>query len=454
VATEGAEASAGADQTGPSAVKHVIVLALENRSFDHLLGYLKHPDADFDGLGGASDLFNRLDPLDPDSPSYPPEPSATEVLPLDPDHEHYAVLGQIERVAARDNVGFVRSYAHKQLETARQEIRRHMLRVWAKRVTSASGLIALLLSLLGKWVWSAVAAALGLAGLAMRWVNRCNPITPEQQKKAEAVAPLIMHCFAPERVPVISQLATQFALCQRWFCSLPGETWPNRNFFHAASSAGSVNIELGLYPQRTIFEVLSEAEGTWRVYYGQFPPQVFAFPYVLKRSIHNSRSLADLLNDLEQGDLPNYSFVEPHHGLLGKRPSCSQHPGNNLRGKQGGADFRAGERLIAEIYQRLRTNPKLFAQTVFVITYDEHGGTYDHIRPPAAVAPGKATVHWTRKLIRWLVARAQPLGFNFRRLGVRVPCVVISPWIRAHTLDSHDRDHTSITATLRSRFAA
>jgi hypothetical protein len=139
--------------------------------------------------------------------------------------------------------------------------------------------------------------------------------------------------------------------------------------------------------------------------------------------------------------------------LLGKRPSCSQHPGNNLTDKSDGSDFRAGERLIAEIYQHLRAQPALFEKTVFVVTYDEHGGTYDHCHPPATVAPGSGHDTWTRRLMRWLTARNYPLGFDFRRLGGRVPCVVVSPWIPRATLDEEVREHASIPATLRRLFA-
>jgi phospholipase C len=286
-----------------------------------------------------------------------------------------------------------------------------------------------------------------------RWFTRARPVTPKQQAEADAVAPVVMHAFAPEKVPVISTLATEFALCQRWFCSVPGETWPNRNFFHAGHSSGSVDIELGFYRDRTIFQILDEAKKTWRVYYGQFPPQVFFFPYVLEHSIHGSGSLQNLFTDIEQSSLANYTFVEPHHGLLHQRPSCSQHPSNNLKGKDDGSDFRAGERLIAEIYQRLAANPELFTKTLLVVTYDEHGGLYDHRRPPPAITAGDRQDTWSRRIVRWLEARHFPMRFDFRRLGPRVPCLVISPWIPAATLDCRVHDHTSLPRTLRKLFA-
>jgi phospholipase C len=451
--------SLDAQLPGVAAVQHVIVLVLENRSFDHMLGFLVHPDPKFDGLTGKSGLGNRLDPKDPASDWFPAESTADYVLPLDPDHEHYAVMGQIETVAGTPNAGFVRSYVHKQLETARGENLRRMLRVWTIRLLIAAVLIACVGVASRSWATAIVGASMFVITLVGLWWTRPRQLTDAQRTAAKAVAPYVMRAFDPERIPVLATLAKEFGLCQHWHASVPGETWPNRNFIHAGSSGGSVNIEFGTYGNRTIFEALDAPHGdesadpsAWRVYYGQFPPQVFAFPYVLERSVHQSGSLRDLLDDIDRQSLPKYAFVEPHHGLLGKTPSCSQHPGNNS-GSRDGNDFRAGERLIAEIYERLRLKPELFSQTLLVLTYDEHGGLYDHCTPPLTIAPGGRSDSLTRRLLRFLIPRNYGHAFGFRRLGVRVPCIVISPWVRAGALDSEDRDHCSIPRTIRALFA-
>jgi phospholipase C len=433
-------------------VEHVIVLVLENRSFDHMLGHLDHPSPDFDGVRADEMLGNYLRPRDVTSAWYPATDAAGYTFPVDPDHEHYAVLGQFAAIGTRTNTGFVASYVHKALESARNENRRALLHAWARRVVFGALIAALLLMLAGWW-WVLAAGIVAVLALVGFFLTRARPVTPDQEHNAEAVAGAIMDGFAPAKVPVLCTLAKEFALCQRWFCSVPGETWPNRNFFHAATSSGSTDIELGFYRDRTIFETLDRAGSSWKVYYGQLPPQVFFFSYVLERAIDNSGSLHDLFDDIDNDRLPAYSFVEPHHGLLGKRPSCSQHPGNNITDKTDGSDFRAGERLIAEIYQHLKARPTVFEKTIFVVTYDEHGGTYDHRQPPATVAPGSEHDTWTRQLMRWLSARKYPFGFNFRRLGPRVPCVVVSPWIPPGTLDQQVRDHASIPATLRRLFA-
>ncbi len=444
----------GAPAVGAAQLEHVIVLVLENRSFDHLLGYLDHPlSGEFDGLKGKTDLGNHLDLRRSSSPWYRPEPTTEYLLPVDPDHEHQAVLGQIEQVGGVRNAGFAHSYMHKVLETETQANRRHLLRAWSRRLIIAAVAAVMVLAAIRLWWWMIVPVMAALGGLVLAVAMRPKPVTPEEQHAADDRARLVMHGLESQAVPVLSTLAREFGVCQRWFSSVPGETWPNRNFFHAGSSSGSVNIELGFYRERTIFHALDKAGRSWKVYYGQFPPEVFCFPYVLERSIECSGRLEDLFEDLERGTLPTYAFVEPHHGLLGKRPSCSQHPGNNLAGKGDGSDFRSGERLIGEIYQRLKDNEELFRKTMFVIAYDEHGGLYDHCRPPAATAVAARHDTWSRRLLRWLTARRFPSGFGFRCLGPRIPCVVISPWILEHTVDSRDRDHTSIPRTLRKLFA-
>ena len=441
---------------GADALEHVIVLVLENRSFDHILGHLPHPDPAFDGTAGH-DYANRLDPADPRGTRYPVTDDAHYEIHTDPDHEHLAVMAQLAGVGDETNTGFVASYLHKELDTEVGGSARAFRHVWARRIAVAAGVAAVPL-----FVWNLAAGiaslAVSAAAVAGFLATRPKSPTPAQLVEAEAHVGEIMAGFAPDRVPVLSRLASEFGVCQRWFSSLPGETWPNRNFFHAASSSGSTDIELGFYEDPTIFERLDhewEQEPRtgrpWHVYYGQFPPQVFFFTYVLERSVDHTSGLEALLADIRADRLPAYAFVEPHHGLLGRTPSCSQHPGNNLVGS-GGHDFRAGERLVGEIYGALRATPEVFGKTVLLVTYDEHGGTYDHVSPPAAVAPGEIHDTWTRRFTRWATARTFP-RYDFRRLGVRVPAIVISPWVPAGHLDATDRDHSCVPATLRSRFA-
>src|SRR5579859_7579846 len=203
----------------PPTIDHVIVLVLENRSFDHLLGYLVHPDASFDGLRGPGPYQN---PGWAGAPPVPASADAKHVLPVDPDHSHDAVmlqLGASGQGASRrvDNQGFVDSYERK-----------------------CRGLAA--------------PAFEGILAPIVTWWNDRNATGGIQGR-----GPLAMRCQSPEQDPVLSQLALGFGVCTRWFASVPGETWPNRNFLHAATSDGTTNIEIRFYDNKTIFEVLEEA---------------------------------------------------------------------------------------------------------------------------------------------------------------------------------------------------
>jgi phospholipase C len=255
----------------------------------------------------------------------------------------------------------------------------------------------------------------------------------------------------------LAQLARDYVVCTRWHSSVPGATWPNRNFVHAATSDESVDIELGFYRDRTIFELLDREDTasprpTWRIYHHD-TPQVIAFDRLWK----NGRwrrwfDAGQLLDDVRAGTLPNYSFVEPCH--TGTKAN-SQHPENNETIVSD--DFERGDQLVASIYNALVANDDLFRQTVLVVTYDEHGGFFDHVPPPRAVhpdAPGNR--RRSREISRRLVSKFVEYGnrpFPFTHLGVRVPAVVVSPWVQDHTVDDTVYDHASIVASLRRLFA-
>ena len=353
-------------------IDHVIVLMLENRSFDHMVGYMRelYPPGTFDGLDGTEsnpDTHGRRVTVSSD---------ATGSLPVGPDHSHVGVMSQLfgkSTPGPHDpitNEGFVRSY---------------------EGTTHGNG-------------------------------SR------------------IMQCFAPPRIPVLAALAKGFAICDHWFCSVPGETWPNRNYCHAATSDGEVNIRKRFYTNRTVFQVLRDAKHEWAVYH-QGPAQLWVFPRLWQKPfsrVKRFRPLKELAADIRAGNLPAYTFVEPDHGLLWpKHRSNSQHPSNNLESPR---DFYAGEQLIVDIYAALFDTPNVFNRTLFIVTYDEHGGFYDHAQPPRQTPPAIPPDKETKK-------------FAFNVLGPRVPTVLVSPWIPADTVDHAHFDHSAIPASLRSRFA-
>ncbi len=410
-------------------IDHVVVLALENRSFDHLLGYLQHPDPRLEGAAGHScSGWNG-------AAAVPASPDAKPVLPVDPDHSHDAVMRQLGAAPkgpnwAPTNQGFVQSYEAKGRGLA---------------TPTYGGALRRLIALVGKF-FSHVAPPIKGRG------------------------PLIMRCHQPSSVPALSALAVEFALCTRWFSSVPGETWPNRNFMHAATSDGETNIYPRFYTNRTIFEVLERVGKTWRIYHDD-TPQVWAFPALWESSERRANwyEFKDFADHVEQGNLANYTFIEPNHrpplhtvdfipSPDGTGVSDNQHPGNNIVADKNYAhynsanptDFSRADQLIATVYEALRKNRGLFERTILLVTYDEHGGTFDHVTPEHTISPDDQPGRITRILRSLWHRKAAP--FDFTLLGVRVPALVISPFIPRATLDQVVHDHASIPATLRRVF--
>jgi len=415
-------------------IDHVIVLVLENRSFDHLLGYLDHSQAErFDGLRGGGPYTN---PGWANGPAVPASSTGKRVLPVDPDHSHDAVMEQLGLASGASgeptNSGFVTSYERK-----------------------GRGL-----------------APATFGGLLGRLVAGLTAPRGSGKPGITARGPLAMRCQPPEHVPVLSTLAREFAVCQRWFCSVPGETWPNRNFLHAATSDGETNIDIRFYQDKTIFEQLEDHHQSWHIYHDD-TPQVWAFNKLWDTPARHANwyPLARFFEHVADGALPSYAFLEPNHRpplhtpdhdpRLGGTPdlSNSQHPGNNVvpneqyDGYNEGTDtdFQRAEALIATVYEALRDRPELFERCLLLVTYDEHGGLYDHVPPPRTVAPGDPQALPARLLHRLLHRNTTP--FDFTRLGPRVPAVVVSPYIASGTIDTTVRDHACVSATLRALFA-
>lgn len=246
----------------------------------------------------------------------------------------------------------------------------------------------------------------------------------------------ILEPFSPEQVPVLSSLARNFAICDAWFSSVPSDTWPNRSFFHSGTSNG--HVVNGAHPDPlqwdvvTIFNVLEEMGVPWRVYSdARLIPSLtwLMSPKLWPYSLDRFRHFDDFKNDCARGSLPRYSFLEPS---FVESPN-DEHPPH---------DVVAGEKFLWEIWQAVSRSPA-WPQTLLLITYDEHGGTYDHVMPPwGAACPD---------------AKSNPgeEGFTFNRFGLRVPMIAVSPWIQAGTVFRSDSasgvpyDHTSMLATLR-----
>jgi phospholipase C len=245
----------------------------------------------------------------------------------------------------------------------------------------------------------------------------------------------IMQCYDPAQVPVLAGLAREYAVCDAWFAPVPSQTWPNRAFAHAGTSNG--HVDNGTPPDplqwdvKTIFAVLSQMGVSWKVYHDTtLVPSLTRsmFPGLWDVSLDQCFDTFDAFQrDCAAGQLPAYTFVEPSFLI----DPNDEHPPH---------DVNSGEAFLHAVWTAVSSSPT-FAQTMLVITFDEHGGCYDHVLPPfGATSPD---------------AGAPPgdQGFRFDRFGVRVPTVVVSPLTPRGTVFRSNTptpyDHTSILATLR-----
>jgi phospholipase C len=371
---------------GQGSIQHVFVLMLENRAFDHMLGFSRISGTDAEtgdttsvnGLTGSeSNQYNGM--------TYPVTPGADYVMPVDPHHEFGDILEQLCGAGATypaagayppiTGNGFVASYV-------------------------ASG------------------------------------GTPNPGE--------VMKCFTPEQLPVLNALAQEFVVCDNWHASIPGPTWPNRMFVHAASSGGLDHspstaeiadweaIDGFQFQNGSIFDALKAKGVSRRLYAGDDFPMVAALKGI---GLGDIRHYSNFAGDLQGSSYDfSYVFIEPSYDVLNDyRNSTSQHPLT---------DVTLGEGLIKATYEAIR-NSQYWNSSLLVITWDENGGFYDHVIPPAATAPGDTTPD----------SPHNQNHFTFEQYGPRVPAVVVSPLIPRNLIDHRLYDHASVPATLESLFA-
>jgi phospholipase C len=179
----------------------------------------------------------------------------------------------------------------------------------------------------------------------------------------------IMGMYTPEMLPVMSGLAKGFAVCDHWFASAPTQTIPNRAFAGAATSQGHLDNKVKIFTCPSIFGRLSDANIDWAIYgYNSDPMTRHDFPDTQEADESHFGHFRDFQERAAAGTLPAYAFLEPSWGAIGN----SQHPNY---------DVALGEQLIHDVYYTLR-NGSGWNDTLLVITYDEHGGNYDHVPPP------------------------------------------------------------------------
>ena len=271
-----------------------------------------------------------------------------------------------------------------------------------------------------------------------------------------------MGAFSPKMMPVLSTLAREFAVYDRWHAAVPSQTFCNRLFFHASTSHGYVTNHGGDGYYKwingpaapTIFNRLEEAGVSWRVYYDQ--SQLTSGTGMLHAPVlqpywkTHFRDMTQFKRDAEEGTLPAYSFVEPrmvfNHSDMHPPWGDRVHE-TDLQLEDGTivpvyssalSDVRAGDEFLGELYDTIRTAKSRRGSnamnTALVITFDEHGGTFDHVAPPAATPPDRSG--------------PGEMGFAFDRLGVRVPTIVVSAYTARGTVIHDEMHHGSVINTL------
>lgn len=373
-------------------IRHLVVLMLENRSYDLMLGGLRDPR--YVGIADGAEL-----PCDA-----PLGPSVNVRHGVPPD-----------RIAPDPKHNF--SDTHAQIYDAD---------------------------------WPSQSSA-NMRGFARNyWRTRlADPSLSPAQRRAHLQNYLTV--YAEGGLPVLHTLAKSYGVCTHWFSSVPSLTSPNRAFLHAGTTRGEIEQAtakwLGLVGDITVFDMLPRSASAWRVYHSG-PPHLWTMgdEWILDKR-DNFRDFSRFRRDVERGSLPSYSFIEPRHFALHESERTSQHPPQPVS---------AGERLIASVYDALLSNFELFSQTLLLILYDEHGGFVDHVIPPGHPGWDAGTRHIAHGVVPPGDERAHN-GFRFDRLGVRVPAVLVSPWLDAGTtvgweaLDPALRrtfDHTSVLATV------
>jgi phospholipase C len=341
-------------------IKHVIVLMLENQSFDRMVGLIP-------GVDGVNVAHLRSNPISTTGVTVTQNASTQPRMDFDPAHDYDDVIVQIKGNGTACS-GFVDDF-----------LRNH---------------------------------------------SKGNPKE-------------VMAFYDSGTLPALEDLSMSFVICDRWFSSVPGPTWPNRFFLNTGTSLGHIDMPsivhfdpaINFYNQPTVFERISEAGKRWLIYFEDFSQTTLMTRQLLYAA--NYRYMVSFEEDCkDEANFPDYVFLEPKYFWPGQN---DQHPTS---------DIRRGDALIARVYNSIRKNEDLWNSTLFVVLYDEHGGFYDHVDPREPAFKVKAVPPDDN---------VTPEGFAFDLLGLRVPAVLASPWLDPGVL--HEiYDHTSLLKYLTAKW--
>ncbi len=247
-----------------------------------------------------------------------------------------------------------------------------------------------------------------------------------------ASGPIAMRFWDKRDLPFTYSLVEHFPIGERFFCSTLCQTYPNRRFLFAATASGlvSTDITASLHltaANGTVFDRLDAHKIDYGIYYQQVPSWVI-IPGILAPPGRTARQhkFDQFLTDAAAGTLPAFSFIDPNY---------------DTTSEENPQDIQVGEQFIAQVTNAVLHSPA-WKHTALFITYDEHGGYYDHVPPPRAIKPDNI------KPI--LKPGDRPGGFD--RYGFRVPLIVVSPWAKKGYVSRVTQDFTSITAFIERKW--
>jgi phospholipase C len=264
-------------------------------------------------------------------------------------------------------------------------------------------------------------------------------IADKVKNPSPSVLQVVMDCFNPALLPSINALADAFCLCDNWYSEVPGPTQPNRLYMHAATSFGyGLNVWSQQFNGATIYNSIQDAGLSWAIYFLD-DCDVGKFSKLANQKQNFKLFDQSFLSDIKTGDVPNYVFIEPRFLNAKNAMANSQHAPQ---------DVRYGDNFIADVYEAIRSNTALWNKSALIVTYDEHGGFYDHVVPPSSGVPNPDGINSPPPGNKLSYAPS----FQFDRLGFRVPALIISPWVKAGMVDSTRYQHTSVLATAKKMF--
>lgn len=406
-----------------SEIEHVVVLILENRSFDNMLAWLYEQEAPLQFLpAGSEQKFLGLSEETLNQYSNVLKNSSGETVFSSP---------PIKGIPSVAGTSYINSPAYNPNEPF-PYVMAQMFGNPASQKPTMDGFLQDYASLWSERNWQS------------------------EQKMISAV----MESYTEDELPILYSLARHYAVSDLWFSSVPTQTNPNRAFAACGTSEGQVvNGTLGksTFTSDTIWNRLTDLspQTTWSIFWQtDMAPEIYSGPFTGPNNFTAMARIPELDSHYKKidqfhalarkGQLPQFSFIEPQMGVSTNidPDAVPINPDAVMLGVQGNdfhppGDVRTAENLLANIYTSLISNRQAWSKTLLVITFDEHGGLYDHVPPPTAVPPDSQN----------------GFGFNFDRYGVRVPALFISPRIaKKSVLRSSDPvtpfDHTSLISTI------